>query len=157
MYPGTPALGSGVPSYLFVSSTSYGRFYNQKEGNTYSLAADLDLAMTHGYNFFSDAKTGAKYISYVSIASDQSQGSVKVISDFNGTPEGLMGVLQNQKAVFEAPIQDGMDATVVSPCPATHSTGDCAVRTINGETYMAVMIQNVGISVFKLNAGFVAE
>ena len=157
MYPGTPALGSGVPSYLFVSSTSYGRFYNQKEGNTYTLAADLDLAMTHGYNFFSDAKTGAKYISYVSIASDQSQGSVKVVSDFNGTPEGLMGVLQNQKVVFEAPVQDGMDATVVSPCPATHSAGDCVVRTVGDETYMAVMIQNVGISVFKLNAGFVAE
>ena len=68
-----------------------------------------------------------------------------------------MGVLQTNKVVFEAPVQDGMDATVVSPCPATHSTGDCVVREINGEIYMAAMIQNVGISVFKLNAGFVAE
>ena len=50
-----------------------------------------------------------------------------------------------------------MDASVLSPCPATHSTGDCVVREINGETYMAVMIQNVGISVFKMNAGFIAE
>ena len=87
----------------------------------------------------------------------QDKGSVKVISDFNGTPDGFQSVLEAQKVVFEAPVQDGMDASVVSPCPATHSTGDCVVREINGETYMAVMIQNVGISVFKMNAGFIAE
>ena len=68
-----------------------------------------------------------------------------------------MGVLQKNEVVFEAPVQDAMDATVLSPCPATHTTGDCVVREINGETYMAVMIQNVGISVFKMNAGFIAE
>ena len=87
----------------------------------------------------------------------QDKGTVKVISDFNGTYDGLVGVLQTNKVVFEAPIQDGMDATVVSPCPSTHSTGDCVVRTVGDKTYMAVMMQNTGISVFVLNAGFVAE
>ena len=157
VYPGTPKAGSDIVPGFLVTSTASGHWVANTSGNVFASTADLGLGMTHGYNFFSDAKTGAKYVAYVALEAAQDKGSVKVISDFNGTYDGLAGVLQNQKVVFEAPVQDGMDATVVSPCPATHSTGDCVVREVNGTTYMAVMIQNVGISVFKLNAGFVAE
>ena len=157
VYPGTPKAGSDVIPGFLVTSTSSGHWVANTSGNVFASTADLGLGMTHGYNFFSDAKTGAKYVAYVALEAAQDKGTVKIISDFNGTYDGLVGVLQTNKVVFEAPIQDGMDATVISPCPATHSTGDCVVREINGETYMAVMIQNVGISVFKMNAGFVAE
>ena len=157
VYPDTEKAGSDIPAGFLVTSTASAHWLANTSGNVFASAADLGLPMTHGYNFFADAKTGAKYVAYVALEANQDKGAVKVISDFNGTPEGLKGVLQANKVVFEAPMQDGMDATVVSPCPATHSTGDCVVREINGETYMAVMIQNVGISVFKLNAGFVAE
>ena len=157
VYPGTPKAGSDVIPGFLVTSTSSGHWVANTSGNVFASTADLGLGMTHGYNFFIDAKTGAKYVAYVALESAQNKGAVKVISDFSGTYDGLAGVLSTNKVVFEAPIQDGMDATVISPCPATHSTGDCVVREINGETYMAVMIQNVGISVFKMNAGFVAE
>ena len=157
VYPGTPKAGSDVVPGFLVTSTSSGHWLANTSGNVFASTADLGLGMTHGYNFFSDAKTGAKYVAYVALEAAQDKGAVKVISDFNGTYEGLAGVLQTNKVVFEAPMQDGMDATVVSPCPATHSTGDCVVRTVGDKTYMAVMIQNVGISVFVLNAGFVAE
>ena len=157
VYPDTPKAGSDIVPGFLVTSTASGHWVANTSGNVFASTADLGLGMTHGYNFFSDAKTGAKYVAYVAIESAQDKGSVKVISDYNGTYDGLAGVLQNQKVVFEAPVQDGMDATVVSPCPATHSTGDCVVREVNGTTYMAVMIQNVGISVFTLNAGFIAE
>lgn len=157
VYPGTPKAGSDVIPGFLVTSTSSGHWVANTSDNVFASTADLGLGMTHGYNFFSDAKTGAKYVAYVALESAQNKGAVKVISDFSGTYDGLAGVLSTNKVVFEAPIQDGMDATVISPCPATHSTGDCVVREINGETYMAVMIQNVGISVFKMNAGFVAE
>ena len=157
VYPSTPKAGSDIVPGFLVTSTASGHWLANTSGNVFASTADLGLGMTHGYNFFSDAKTGAKYVAYVALEAAQDKGSVKVISDFNGTYDGLAGVLQAQKVVFEAPVQDGMDATVVSPCPATHSTGDCVVREVNGTTYMAVMIQNVGISVFKLNAGFIAE
>lgn len=157
IYPGTEKAGTDiVPGFLYTSTAS-GHYLTHSDGIIFASSADLSLGMTHGYNFFSDEKTGLNYVAYVSVGENQNQGSVKVISDFKGTPEGLVEVLQAQTTVFEAPIQDGMDATVVSPCPATHSTGDCVVREINGETYMAVMIQNVGISVFKMNSGFIAE
>ena len=159
VYPGTPnAYGEGnTPAGFLVSSTASAHYLGNTSGNVFASTADFGMAMTHGYSFFSDKKTGEKYVAYVALEANQDQGNVKVVSDFNGTPEGLVGVLQNQKVVFEAPVQDAMDATVLSPCPATHSTGDCVVREIGNETYMAVMIQNVGISVFKLNAGFIAE
>ena len=157
VYPGTPKAGSDIVPGFLVTSTSSGHWVANTSGNVFASTADLGLGMTHGYNFFSDAKTGAKYVAYVALEAAQDKGTVKVISDFSGTYDGLAGVLSTNKVVFEAPIQDGMDATVISPCPATHSTGDCVVREVDGTTYMAVMIQNVGISVFKLNAGFVAE
>ena len=157
VYPGTPMAGSDIPAGFLVTSTASAHFLGNTSGNVFASTADLGMPLTHGYSFFTDAKTGLKYIAYVGVEASQAQGSVRVIADLAGTPDGFLGALQSHKVVFEAPVQDAMDATVVSPCPATHSTGDCVVREINGETYMAVMIQNVGISVFKLNAGFVAE
>ena len=157
VYPGTPKAGSDVISGFLYTSTASGHYLANKSGNVFASAADLGLGMTHGYSFFKDDKTNLNYIAYVALTASQDQGSVKVISDFNGTADGFMSVLQKNEVIFEAPVQDAMDATVLSPCPATHSTGDCVVREINGETYMAVMIQNVGISVFKMNAGFIAE
>ena len=157
VYPGTPKAGSDIPAGFLVTSTASAHYIGNVSGNVFASTADLGMPLTHGFSFFDDAKTGLKYIAYVGLEAAQDKGSVKVISDFNGTPDGFLGVLQSNKVVFEAPVQDGMDATVVSPCPATHSTGDCVVRKIGNDTYMAVMIQNVGISVFKLNAGFIAE
>lgn len=157
VYPGTPKAGSDIPAGFLVTSTASAHFLGNTSGNVFASTADLGMPLTHGYSFFTDAKTGLKYIAYVGVEASQAQGSVRVIADLAGTPDGFLGALQSHKEVFEAPVQDAMDATVVSPCPATHSTGDCVVREINGETYMAVMIQNVGISVFKMNAGFVAE
>ncbi len=157
VYPDTPKAGSDIPAGFLVSSTSSTHYLGNVSGNVFASTADLNMSLTHGFSFFDDAKTGLKYIAYVGIDAAQDKGSVKVISDFSGTPDGFLGVLQANKLVFEAPVQDGMDATVLSPCPATHSTGDCVVRKIGNDTYMAVMIQNVGFSVFKLNAGFIAE
>ena len=158
VYPGTEKAGSDIPANLFVTSTAGANWLTNNAGsNVYVSTAELPLGMTHGYNFFTDKVTGSKYVAYVALDASQAIGAVKVISDFNGTPDGFLSVLQTNNVVFEAPVQDELDATVVSPCPATHSTGDCTVREINGETYMAVMIQNVGLSLFKLNAGFSAE
>ena len=157
VYPGTEKAGSDVPSGFLVTSTASGHYLTNTSGNIFASSSDLGLKMTHGYSFFSDALTSNKYIAYVAIEADQAHGSVKVISDFEGTPAGFETVLKTNKVVFEAPIQDAMDATVVSACPATHSTGDCVVRTVGDKTYMAVMIQNVGISVFELNAGFLVD
>ena len=157
VYPGV-AINEGVPATteFLVTSTSSAHLVNNTSG-AWASVLDLNNSMTHGYNFFSDATTGKKFIAYVDIETNQAQGNVKVIHDFNGTAAGFAEVLQEQKVVFEAPIQDAMNKAALSPCPATHSTGDCVVRNVGGVTYMAVMIQNVGLSVFVMNEGFIVE
>lgn len=155
MYPGTAGLGSAVPSYLFVTSTAYGQYYNNAGGTTFTSAGDLGLALTHGYNFFS--YNGKHYISYVALDESLAKGSVRVIADPAGTPEGLLSALQAQDVIMDRPLQDELDETVVSPYPSSHSTGDCVVREINGKVYMAAMIQNVGLSLFEINPDFKVE
>lgn len=156
MYPGTTGLGSGVPPYLFITSTQYGQYYTLNDGIVFGNPVDLNLKMTHGYNFFSH--NGNHYISYVAVDESLAKGSIRVIADPAGTPEGLLGALQAQEIIMDLPLQDELDASVVSPYPSTHSTGDCVVREINGKLYMAAMIQYVGLSLFEINPDFkVAE
>lgn len=154
IYPGTSGLGSGIPPYLFVTSTAYGRFYAQTAAgaNTFQLSADLGLQLTHGYNFFS--YNGKNYISYVALDESCAKGSVRVIADPAGTPEGLLSALQAQEVIMDLPLQAELDASVVSPYPSTHSTGDCVVREVNGKVYMAAMIQNVGLSLFEIDPDY---
>ena len=158
MYPGTSNLGSGVPPYLFVTSTQYGQYYtyiDTDSKNVFGSPVDLNLKMTHGYNFFSC--NGKNYISYVVVDESLAKGSIRVIADPAGTPEGLLGALQAQDVIMELPLQNELDASVVSPYPSSHSTGDCVVREINGKLYMAAMIQNVGLSLFEINPDFKVE
>ena len=158
VYPGVAINDEGVPATteFLVTSTSSAHLVNNSSG-AWTSVLDLNNPMTHGYNFFSDATTGKKFIAYVDIEANQVQGNVKVIHDFNGTAAGFAEVLQEQKLVFEAPIQDAMNKAALSPCTASHSTGDCVVRNVGGVTYMAAMIQNVGLSVFVMNEGFIVE
>lgn len=146
VYPGTENAGTGVVSSYLLTSTSNGYFLNDTGAWT---GTDLGLAMTHGYNFFTVGDK--KYIAYVAVDEDTLGGCVKVVADPAGTPEGVLEALQNQEVLFEAPIQHATDSDVDSSVAASHSTGDCIVREINGEVYMAAMIQHVGLSLFKLN------
>lgn len=158
VYPGTFTYGT-IPAQFLCTSQNEGQFYHNTENNLFASSADLGLKRTHGYSFFAD---GSKhYISYVSINDDDNgaatKAAVKVIADPAGTPDGFLSALQAHKVVFEAPIQDELDATVTSPVASSHVTGDCVVRIINGKTYMAVMAQGIGLSLFEMNSGFVAE
>lgn len=152
VYPGTEGAGTGEISSFLITSTSNGYFLSNTGAWT---GVDLGMKMTHGYSFFADGNN--KYIAYISVDGDTLGGSVNVITDSIGTPAGFGTVLQQNNIVFTAPLQDAMDSAVDSPVAASHSTGDCVVREINGEVYMAAMIQHVGLSLFKMNAGFIAE
>ena len=155
MYPGTAGLGSGVPPYLFVTSSQFGQYYTHTNDIIFGSPVDLSLKMTYGYNFFS--YEGRHYIAFVVLDESKAKGSVRIILDRTGTPEGLLDALQAQEVVMELPIQSEFDVTVESPYPSTHSTADCVVRKVGDKIYMAAMIQNVGLSLFEINPDFKAE
>ena len=111
---------------------------------------DPQLAMTFGYNFFS--KNGKNYIAYFKLDPEtHAKGSVVVLNDPTGLAADFQSTLEAQDIAYTAPIQDAMDASVVSPIVASPYIGDCTVREINGEIYMAVLQNGGGLSVFKMN------
>lgn len=79
------------------------------------------------------------------------KGSVVVLNDPTGLAADFQSTLEAQDIAYTAPIQDAMDAAVVSPIVASPYLGDCTVREINGEIYMAVLQNGGGLSVFKMN------
>ena len=111
---------------------------------------DPQLAMTFGYNFFS--KNGKNYIAYFKLDPEtHAKGSVVVLNDPTGLAADFQSTLEAQDIAYTAPIQDAMDASVVSPIVASPYIGDCTVREINGDIYMAVLQNGGGLSVFKMN------
>ena len=136
-------------SYALLTSTSNAAMLT---GST-ALSAwgtDPNLAMTFGYNFFS--KGEKKYIAYFKLDPEShAQGSVVVLNDPTGAAADFQATLEAQDVAFTAPIQDAMDATVISPIAASPYLGDCVVREIDGEIYMAVLQNGGGLSVFKMN------
>lgn len=141
MYPGTT-------DSALMNSNNAGVFTTG--GSVSEWSTDPELAMTFGYNFFSKGEN--HYIAYFKLDPEtHAKGSVVVLNDPTATAAGFKSALEAQDIVFTAPIQDAMDATVVSPIVASPYVGDCTVREINGEIYMAVLQNGGGLSVFKMN------
>ena len=111
---------------------------------------DPQLAMTFGYNFFSSK--GKNYIAYFKLDPEtHARGSVVVLNDPTGAAADFQKTLEEQDIAFTAPLQDALDPTAISPITASPYLGDCVVREINGEIYMAALLNGGGLSVFKMN------
>lgn len=101
---------------------------------------DPELTQTYGYNFFEH--NGKDYIAYVKVAGDRKSAALNVIEDINGAAD-FKGTLEAQTGLFTAPVNGTGNAG--------HGIGDCATAVVDGVRYIAVMGQNIGISLYKLN------
>lgn len=169
VYPGTANLGTGMVPYFMFSSANAGDWLtfssiikNEKGEDTsnanYMPSNKVNLKKTHGYNFFNVG--GKEYIAWVSLDTKEefsTKGFVHVIPNPTATAEGVVDALDAYLGAAEPlaaavfPLQDELDSELSSPCQSSHHTGDCVVRTIGETTYMAAMIQNVGLSLFVLD------
>ena len=93
----------------------------------------------YGYNFFEH--NGVNYIAYVKVAGDRNSAALNVIEDVNGAAD-FKGTLEAQKDLFTAPVNGTGNAG--------HGLGDCATAVVDGVRYIAVMGQNIGISLYKV-------
>ena len=110
---------------------------------------DPELTYTFGYNFFSSGVRN--YIAYFKLdAETKAKGSLVVLNDATGSAD-FQAALEAQDVVFTAPIQDAMDASIISPIVSNPYLGDCAVREVNGTIYVAVLQNGGGLSLFKMN------
>ena len=143
IHPDATFDGDGNPTAALLTTNVAGKFFNQTSGNAYELSAwgvDPDLGQTFGYNFFSH--NDKDYIAYVKLAADRSSATLNVIEDVNGAAD-FQGTLEAKTGLFTAPVEGSGNAG--------HGVADCATAVSGGVRYIAVMAQNIGISVYKLN------
>ena len=143
IHPDATFDGDGNPTALLVTTNTAGKFLNQTAGNAYEVSAwgvDPDLGQTFGYNFFSH--NDKDYIAYVKLAADRNSAALNVIEDVNGAAD-FKGTLETKTGLFTAPL--------VGTGNAGHGVADCATAVAGDVRYIAVMAQNIGISVYKLN------
>lgn len=76
------------------------------------------------------------------VAGDRASASLNIIEDVNGAAD-FKGTLEAQTGLYTAPVNGTGNAG--------HGVGDCATVVIDGTRYIAVMAQNIGISLYKLN------
>lgn len=143
IHPDATFDGDGNPSALLLTTNAVNGFFTQNAGNAYvasAWGADPKLTQTFGYNFFEH--NGKDYIAYVKVAGDRASASLNIIEDVNGAAD-LKGTLEAQAGLYTAPVNGTGNAG--------HGLGDCATAVVDGVRYIAVMGQNIGISLFKLN------
>ena len=135
--------GETAPSAALLTTNAVNGFFTHKSGNALELSAwgtDPKLTQTFGYNFFEHG--GKDCIAYVKVAGDRNSAALNIIEDVNGAAD-FKGTLEAQKVLFTAPVNGTGNAG--------HGLGDCATVVIDGTRYIAVMAQNIGISLYKLN------
>lgn len=143
IHPDTAFDGDGNPTAALLTTNAVNGFFTQNAGNAYVASAwgtDPKLTQTFGYNFFEHG--GKDCIAYVKVAGDRASASLNIIEDINGAAD-FKGTLEAQNVLFTAPVNGTGNAG--------HGLGDCATVVIDGTRYIAVMAQNIGISLYKLN------
>lgn len=143
IHPDTAFDGDGNPTAALLTTNAVNGFFTQNAGNAYVASAwgtDPKLTQTFGYNFFEHG--GKDCIAYVKVDGDRASASLNIIEDVNGAAD-FKGTLEAQKVLFTAPVNGTGNAG--------HGLGDCATVVIDGTRYIAVMAQNIGISLYKLN------
>ena len=143
IHPDTAFDGDGNPTAALLTTNAVNGFFTQNAGNAYVASAwgtDPKLTQTFGYNFFEHG--GKDCIAYVKVAGDRASASLNIIEDVNGAAD-FKGTLEAQAVLFTAPVNGSGNAG--------HGLGDCATAVVDGVRYIAVMAQNIGISLYKLN------
>ena len=143
IHPDATFDGEGNPSAALLTTNAVNGFFTQDAGNAFVASAwgtDPKLTQTWGYNFFEHG--GKDCIAYVKVAGDRNSAALNIIEDVNGAAD-FKGTLEAQKVLFTAPVNGTGNAG--------HGLGDCATVVIDGTRYIAVMAQNIGISLYKLN------
>lgn len=143
IHPGAAFDGDGNPTAALLTTNTTSAFFTQTSGNAYSVSAwtaDPSLAQTYGYSFFSH--NDKNYVAYVKVAEDRNSAELNVIEDINGAAD-FKGSLEAKADLFTAPVEGTGNAG--------HGVGDCATAEADGVRYIAVMAQNIGVTLYKLN------
>lgn len=137
-----------VSSLLVTTNISDGFFeYNGAANNTYELSAwtegkDPELDHAWGFNFFTYNEKD--YIAYIRLINGRTNATLNIIEDINGADD-FKGTLETKQGLVTIQLmeKDGV--------AAQNGVGDCVVFEKDGVTYIAGMLNNNIISLYKFN------
>lgn len=141
VYPG----GSGI-LFSNVSTGIFAKADGTKTNKWDTYAAEsVDAAKkSFGYNFFTFNEK--KYIARVVLESE-TKARLQIFEDTAGTEAGFLAAIAGTP-LFEAPLQSESDFTADSPASST--LADCSVRVMSDHVLIAGLLQNGGLSLFKM-------
>ncbi len=114
-----------------------------------SIAELPELALTYGYNLFNFH--GKDFVAFMRLESENgNKGRLVIIEDNPALPAEFPNRLKIAAGALEFPIQHPDSFEEKSALTASHSVGDCCIREIDGNTYIAVLMQGCGLSLFQL-------
>ena len=116
----------------------------------YSLLEQVnDFALSYGYVFFSFHSKN--YIAYTQMdVVGGTSGRLVIIEDTSKTPSDFPATLKAQQGRMEFPLQHASDFEAKSSVTSTSSVTDCTIRIVNGNTYIATLLNGGGLSLFQL-------
>lgn len=135
-----------VSDLLVTTNISDGYFkYNGAANNIYELVAwteDKDPELDHafGFNFFE--YNGKNYIAYIKLINERKNATINIIEDVNGAAD-FKGTLEAKQGLATIQLLE-KDGTA-----AQNGVGDCVVFEKDGVTYVAGMLNNNVISLYK--------
>ena len=137
--------GSGI-LFSNVSTGIFAKADGTKTNNWDTYAAEaVDAAKkSFGYNFFTFNEK--KYIARVVLESE-TKARLQIFEDTAGTEAGFLAAIAGTP-LFEAPLQSESDFTADSPASST--LADCSVRVMSDHVLIAGLLQNGGLSLFKM-------
>ena len=107
------------------------------------------LQLSYGYQHFSFHEQN--FIAYMQLDGENAvTGRLVIIDDASTSPGQFPAQLLEQAGRKEYPIQHPDDFTVPSSVPAAASVGDCAFCEVNSNSYLVVLMQGGGLSLFQL-------
>ena len=105
-------------------------------------------ALSLGYNFFEFHEQN--FIAYVQLDKAGAQsGKLVIIQDDSAAPADFPTQLLTPSKMWTFPLQ-GDEESSISAIKAVSSVGDCAVREIGDNTYVATLLQGGGLCLFML-------
>lgn len=144
----------GWSNFLVTRSGSAGTYRpGNADGNGWTQLNLMDnlpeYALCYGFNFFDFHDTN--FIAYMKLDEENgNKGRLVVIDDNSRIPGDFPAQLKARANLREFPIQHPDSFDEKASLTAASSVGDCAVWDISGNTYIAVLMQGCGLSLFSL-------
>lgn len=145
----------GWEDVLVTRRNGAGVFHNTGDGSDngwikWNKTLDMpEMQLCYGFQFINFHEEN--FIAYMQLDGENAaSGRLVIIDDGSDSPSQFPSQLQVQANKREFPIQHPEDFSAKSSLYSASSVGDCAFCEVNSNSYLVVLMQGCGLSLFQL-------